>query len=247
METTEKMGVMSALRNRKGFSLVEMAVVLVIIGIIIGAVMKGQDLITNSRAKQVSTAVDTWRALALAFMDRNGRLPGDTARDGVIGKAFGPYSTSLSAEGSLANSAVKEIQNTMINAPTNPVVIGSLKFYVYFGNVPGLPTGTSRNVMTICKDSACAIAFTLDEVEILKAIDTAFDGNADAGRGQFRGVVTANTITGTPATYSVVRDIANFVNYSVATNTSKEWGTTTVAGVFSCPFKAAVWAFDRPF
>jgi len=34
-------------RNEKGFTLIEMAIVLVIIGIIIGAVLKGQDMVAE--------------------------------------------------------------------------------------------------------------------------------------------------------------------------------------------------------
>lgn len=40
-------------RRVKGFTLVELAIVLVIIGIILGAILKGQDLIAQSRAKRV--------------------------------------------------------------------------------------------------------------------------------------------------------------------------------------------------
>jgi len=240
METTEKNGVMSTLRNRKGFSLVEMAVVLVIIGIIIGAVMKGQDLITNSRAKQVATAVDTWRALALAYLDRNGRLPGDMARDGVIGRAFMPYSTSLTTEGATANSAVTEITNTMINAPSNPITVGSSRFYVYFGYTQSQTPGVTRNIMTICKDSACALTFSSDELEIIKAIDTAFDGNADAGKGQFRGnSATVGSGGVLPAATNVIRDIPLFKNFSSAGRTPQTPWTTT--------YTSAVWAFDRPW
>ncbi len=40
------------LRNAKGFTLVELAIVLVIIGIILGAVLKGQELINNAKMKR---------------------------------------------------------------------------------------------------------------------------------------------------------------------------------------------------
>src|ERR1035437_5774725 len=92
MDTLKKPAMMVRLRNSKGFSLVEMAIVLVIIGVIIGAIVKGQDLIVNSRAKQVTSAASTWRNLAMPFMDRNGRLPGDGAKTGII-KSFAGYSS----------------------------------------------------------------------------------------------------------------------------------------------------------
>ncbi len=44
---------MNLIRNQKGFTLVELAIVLVIIGLILGAVLKGQDLINNARMKRL--------------------------------------------------------------------------------------------------------------------------------------------------------------------------------------------------
>ncbi|NPA58431.1 MAG: prepilin-type N-terminal cleavage/methylation domain-containing protein, partial [Aquificae bacterium] len=39
--------------KQKGFTLIELAIVLVIIGIILGAILKGQELIKNAQAKRV--------------------------------------------------------------------------------------------------------------------------------------------------------------------------------------------------
>jgi len=47
------MGILKTTRNQKGFTLVELAIVLVIIGIILGAVLKGQALINNAKIKRV--------------------------------------------------------------------------------------------------------------------------------------------------------------------------------------------------
>ena len=245
---TETNGMMVNLSNRKGFSLVEMAVVLVIIGLIIGAVMKGQDLITNARAKQVTTAVNTWKALAFAYMDRNGRLPGDYGRDGLIGDqgilstpalAFSEYSSTGTGNASVG-SAIKELKATMTNAPSNPIVVGSVKFYTYFGNVPGKPSGSvssRRNVMIICKDENCTDTFTADELEIIKAVDTAIDGSANAAQGSFRANTGAlDTIV--PVKTEWVANLSTFSNFSTLSTLDTPWATTD---------KMAVWAFDRTF
>ena len=46
------MKMFKSVRNHKGFTLVELAIVLVIIGIILGSVLKGQELINNARMKR---------------------------------------------------------------------------------------------------------------------------------------------------------------------------------------------------
>jgi prepilin-type N-terminal cleavage/methylation domain-containing protein len=221
---------MGRLGNRKGFSLVEMAIVLVIIGVIIGAIVKGQDLIVNARAKQVTSAVSSWRNLALAYLDRNGRLPGDFDKSGIVGDA-------AATEQVAGGTATDEIVNTMSNAPANPVTVGGMTFYVFFGNVPG-DSGTKRNAIVLCKDAACAVAFTADELEIVKAVDTAEDGSADGGLGQFRAVTAAPTLVSVAAvngrTSAVVTTAA--AASVLATGTTVPWSTAQFA---------AVWTFDR--
>jgi len=76
------------LNSRKGFTLVEMAIVLIIIGIIIGAVVKGKDLVRGAEQKKVYTKfVNAWRLSYLNFYDRTGKVLGDF------------YSTTLTAAG----------------------------------------------------------------------------------------------------------------------------------------------------
>lgn len=227
---TQKLGFMSRLRNRKGFSLVEIAVVLVIIGIIIGAVVKGQDLILNARAKQVTSQLNTWRNLSLAYLDRNGRLPGDVNKDGIIGTG------SDDAAGSAAGS---EISSTMTYAPSNPIQVGSFSFYVYFGSAAG-DTGTgSRNVIVVCNNDKCTGKLSKDEAELFKAVDMGIDGIADAGLGQFR---AATAIGGTlPTNNNVISATFTPPITNKATGTTAQWYQATPAYV------AGVWAFDRPW
>ena len=67
------------IRNNKGFSLIEIAVVLIIIGIIIGAIVKGRDIIRSGEQKKVYTKfVNGWNLAYLTFYDRTGKILGDT-------------------------------------------------------------------------------------------------------------------------------------------------------------------------
>ena len=63
--------------SQKGFTLVELSIVLVIIGLIIGGILKGQELIGNAQVKNVVSQSQSYQAATAAFRDKYGALPGD--------------------------------------------------------------------------------------------------------------------------------------------------------------------------
>ncbi len=65
------------MEGKKGFTLVELAIVLIVIGIILGAVLKGQELVFNAKVKRVVGQVKELTAAAYTYMDKYGALPGD--------------------------------------------------------------------------------------------------------------------------------------------------------------------------
>ena len=68
---------MGAPPRQPGDSLVEIAIVLTIIGLLIGGVLKGQEMITNAKVSNVETDFRSISAAILAYQDRYGFLPGD--------------------------------------------------------------------------------------------------------------------------------------------------------------------------
>ncbi len=75
------------LSNSRGFSLIEMAIVLVIIGILIGAVVKGKDVMRSAEQKKIYTKFfNEWRLAYLTFHDRTGKILGDTHDGGAAGQ-----------------------------------------------------------------------------------------------------------------------------------------------------------------
>ena len=85
--------------KREGFTLVEIAIVLVIIGLLLGGILKGQEMINQAKIKNVIADISGVSAAMYGYQDRYRALPGDdknaarwsgaTAGDGnglIIGK-----------------------------------------------------------------------------------------------------------------------------------------------------------------
>ena len=64
-------------RRQSGFTLVEIAIVLVIVGLLIGGVLKGREMITNAKIKRIENDFAGVSAAIYAYQDRYGVLPGD--------------------------------------------------------------------------------------------------------------------------------------------------------------------------
>jgi prepilin-type N-terminal cleavage/methylation domain-containing protein len=74
--------------KQKGFTLVEIAIVLVIVGLLIGGVLKGQEMITNAKLKRIESDNAGLAAAMFSYQDRYLQLPGD---DGDAQSRFDVY------------------------------------------------------------------------------------------------------------------------------------------------------------
>ncbi len=63
--------------HQKGFTLVEISIVLVIVGLILGGVLKGQVLIDSARVRSVINDLNGIRSAWYGFQDRFHGIPGD--------------------------------------------------------------------------------------------------------------------------------------------------------------------------
>ncbi len=173
--------------NAKGFTLIELAIVLVIIGIILGAVMKGQDLIENARHKKFANNVKQFEVLTWGFMDRKGYFPGDSNSDGKID----------------ANPQTDFTTNArFLDAPTtNAFTIGSYTFYIFFGNDNTGTLASAKNIITVCKANDCNTAFDGPELAYAEAFDTSIDGTSSGTGGRVVGTINRPGNNPTSATW----------------------------------------------
>lgn len=191
--------------NQKGFTLIEIAIVLVIIGLLLGGVLKGQELITSARVRNVITQQDGIKAAFFGFQDRYRALPGDypaaqaTANiqnvgaaiggdgDGVIELANGAGAAEttiawvhLSHAGFLTgnfNMAANNEAPAAVNTPTNPY---NAFLRIIHDNVYDIVAGDPAATQRLNVKSGNQIP-----VEIIAEIDRKID-DGNAGRGIFR-------------------------------------------------------------
>jgi len=88
------------LTKQKGFTLVEIAIVLVIVGLLIGGVLKGQEMITNAKLKRVESDNAGIAAAMFSYQDRYLQLPGDD--DGAEAR-FSLYTDTVNDPGAAIN------------------------------------------------------------------------------------------------------------------------------------------------
>ncbi|HMD55271.1 MAG TPA: prepilin-type N-terminal cleavage/methylation domain-containing protein, partial [Phycisphaerae bacterium] len=94
------------MRAQAGFTLVELAIVMIIIGLLIAGVLKGQALIANAQVTSTVAQVKAIEAATTTFKDTYNALPGDLGPAGVPALrlpncAAAPCSTAGNGDGQL--------------------------------------------------------------------------------------------------------------------------------------------------
>lgn len=97
------------MKKQQGFTLIEIAIVLVIIGLLLGGVLKGQELITAARVRNLISLQDGTKAAFFGFQDRFRAYPGDYAQAATIG----------AVQGNINGATVNGDGNGLIQSPTS--------------------------------------------------------------------------------------------------------------------------------
>ncbi|TKB08258.1 prepilin-type N-terminal cleavage/methylation domain-containing protein [Desulforhopalus sp. IMCC35007] len=180
------------LKNDKGFTLIEMAIVLVIIGLILGAVIKGKDVLNSAKQKKFyTTFVKEWELSIASYFDRTGNLLGDgTANGGSVATKNGQFDNVAGTDFTNINNALKAVGLTEI--VSNVTSNGQ---YTYTGTYSGSATMTMHLYYLYSHRELRyrnALYFTGMPTDLAIAIDTMVDGEADAEKGNFRQYTDAN-------------------------------------------------------
>ena len=191
-------------RRQSGFTLIEIAIVLVIIGLLLGGILKGQELITQGRIRNVANDFQSMTAAINLYQDRYRALPGDdvgaaarwtitapTPSSGTLGDGLiaGNYNTATAADESrqfwlhlrragLVGGAVDD-DTTPPNAASGITGVQNGAF-----SIPGI---------VICSNNLPA--------KIAQAVDTQFDDGVAT-----TGTVLAGKGTGTTTAEAYVDD-----------------------------------------
>ncbi len=93
------------IKNRRGFTLIEIGIVLMVIGIIIAAIMKGKDIIKSAQSKDFAqTFANKWVMIADSYYDKIGQDLADGSKNGETAVDLAKTDTNyVYADGYVAN------------------------------------------------------------------------------------------------------------------------------------------------
>lgn len=179
----------TALESQKGFTLIELSIVLVIIGLLVGGVIKGQELIKGSRQNNMMNAIQGYIAAVSNYQGTYRALPGDdtaanrfAAGTAAVGNGNGRvdgaerqnFWSHMRAAGLITGA------NTDPANPTN--AFGGL-FFISDGGA-----GFANNAPTLCTSRVPG--------DVVIRVLTQFD-NGESNSGDYRITATPGGLTAT--------------------------------------------------
>jgi len=131
----------SSSRKQAGFTLVEIAIVLVIIGLLLGVILKGQEMIAQARIKNAINDFNGVTVAITSYQDRYRALPGDDAN------ATTRWTTQAPGKGN-GNGTIDGLYNANDTSGTGGAPADGKESNLFWqhlriaGFVPGPTTGT---------------------------------------------------------------------------------------------------------
>jgi len=194
--------------SQAGFTLVEIAIVLVIIGLLLGGILKGQEMITQAKIKNIINDFNGVTAAVNSYQDRYRALPGD---DLTAGTRWA---------GAVSGNGDGTIQGLYRAAPTNPLTTAqeSNLFWWHLrlaGFVPGAVNGIGAGLQPpnavngIIGVQSTGLGYTSNIVcssnlpdKIAIAVDTQMD-DGTPGAGELRADLQTGPTPAVPAASTI--------------------------------------------
>ncbi len=191
-------------KQQSGFTLVEIAIVLVIIGLLLGGVLKGQELITQAKIKNVANDLNGMSAAVYGYQDRYRRFPGDdNAAADVANGAAGRWGAQTAngngnaQVGATGVNAVIDCAQAANAALENCLFWQHLRLSGFIGGDTGNALASQNAVGGVLHVQNGALGLTGLVIcttnlpgKVANAIDAQFD-DGRPGAGQVRGIAAA--------------------------------------------------------
>ncbi|MEO5362298.1 MAG: prepilin-type N-terminal cleavage/methylation domain-containing protein [Magnetococcus sp. DMHC-8] len=199
--------------SQSGFTLIEISIVLIIIGLLLGGVIKGQTMVKNSKIKRIAADSQAFVSATNAYLDSYWALPGDdpntvarwgaaiTAGDG--GGTIGPGAASATAifYPALANLATAENSKAIGHLRCAELLKGRCAIPAALADLPknavgghlGIDDGNGPEDAMLGFKTKVICQSTL-EADYAMVFDTQFD-DGDATQGDIRASTAATYAT----------------------------------------------------
>lgn len=210
------------LRNQGGFSMLELSLVMVVIGLLIGAILGGQELIKHANFKALIKEIQQYRMAIQNFKTQYDALPGDMV-DATS------YWTTTNGDGDglievASNEHYKAWQHLMLaglvsgsyngTSEEAPSKIQGNSFYIYetAGSAIYNISGSSKNDQYIAPKIGGLWQNLISPIDAY-AIDSKIDDGI-ASRGTMRAAYMPNSSTGTNCALTTGGTTAPYVSYT---------------------------------
>lgn len=165
--------------KQKGFTLIEIAIVLVIIGLLLGGVLKGQELIKSAKVKAAAGDVNAYSVALIGYQDRYGDLFTNGNTSGAYLAGGTPLSTGTIIEKSA--DMLSELSARGLISAKNQHALGGNILLIKNGDTEGTlgSDNLAQNTSTQPQTFNWAICYTgITEAEDLQGLIRAIDGSS---------------------------------------------------------------------